>query len=111
MISLTRLNGSPIFVNCDLIKYAEASPDTMLTLIHGEKIVVLESCDEVIDRITAYRVQILRKLPETLPGALNHLNATSAASANAALQHHMEETQQNMAHHTAAAHRHRHQER
>lgn len=110
MISLTRLNGSPIFVNCDLIKYAEASPDTMLTLIHGEKIVVLESCDAVIERITAYRVHILRTLAETLPGALNHLNSTSAASANAALQHHLEENQQDTLQSTAAAHRRRHQE-
>ena len=47
MIELTRLNGSPLAVNCDLIKYAEASPDTVLTLVTGEKLVVLEPCDEV----------------------------------------------------------------
>lgn len=111
MISLTRLNGSPIFVNCDLIKYAEASPDTMLTLIHGEKIVVLESCDEVIDRMTAYRVHILRTLAKAIPDELNRLNTTSAASANTALQHHLEENQQDIAHDTAASHRRRHQER
>ncbi len=44
MIHLTRLNGNPLVVNSDLIKYAESSPDTMLTLVNGEKIVVLESC-------------------------------------------------------------------
>jgi len=38
MIELTRLNGTPIMLNSDLIKTAEASPDTMLTLINGEKI-------------------------------------------------------------------------
>ena len=47
MIELTRLNGSPLDVNCDLIKYAEAAPDTVLTLITGEKLVVLEPCEEV----------------------------------------------------------------
>jgi hypothetical protein len=41
MIELTRLNGSPLAINCDLIKYAEAAPDTVLTLITGEKLVVL----------------------------------------------------------------------
>ena len=111
MISLTRLNGSPIFVNCDLIKYAEASPDTMLTLIHGEKIVLLESCDAVIDRITAYRVHVLRTLAETLPDALDHLNTASATSANAALQHHLEENKQDMVHDTATAYRRRPQQR
>ena len=55
MIHLTRLNGNPLVVNSDLIKYAEASPDTVLTLTNGEKIVVLESCEEVVQRTIAYR--------------------------------------------------------
>ena len=42
MIELTRLNGAPIVLNSDLIKTAEASPDTMLTLINGEKLIVRE---------------------------------------------------------------------
>lgn len=61
MIQLTRLNGSPLVVNSDLIKYAEASPDTMLTLVNGEKIVVLESCDEVVRRAIAYRARVYRE--------------------------------------------------
>jgi flagellar protein FlbD len=59
MIELTRLNGQAMVVNCDLIKYVESSPDTMLTLIHGEKIVVSEPCEEVTQRITAYRASLL----------------------------------------------------
>jgi flagellar protein FlbD len=59
MIELTRLNGQPMVVNCDLIKYVESSPDTMLTLIHGEKIVVSEPCAEVIQRISNYRIKLL----------------------------------------------------
>ena len=59
MIELTRLNGQPMVVNCDLIKYVESSPDTMLTLIHGEKIVVSEPCAEVVQRISDYRVRLL----------------------------------------------------
>ena len=42
MIELTRLNGNPMVLNSDLIKTAEASPDTMLTLITGEKLIVRE---------------------------------------------------------------------
>jgi flagellar protein FlbD len=58
MIHLTRLNGNPLVVNSELIKYAESSPDTMLTLVNGEKIVVLESCEEVVNRTIAYRARV-----------------------------------------------------
>ena len=59
MIELTRLNGNPMVVNSDLIKTAEASPDTMLTLINGEKLIVRESCAEVEERVLAYRARLL----------------------------------------------------
>jgi flagellar protein FlbD len=59
MIELTRLNGHRLIVNCDLIKVAEATPDTTLTLITGEKLIVRESCDELIERIMTYRGQVL----------------------------------------------------
>jgi flagellar protein FlbD len=80
MIELTRLNGSPLAVNCDLIKYAEAAPDTVLTLITGEKLVVLEPCAEVLQRILHYRAAVLRHAwPEAAPS----LNAKSAHNAEA----------------------------
>jgi flagellar protein FlbD len=60
MIDLTRLNGHRILINCDLIKFAEASPDTTLALVTGEKIIVRESCDELVVRIAAYRASVLR---------------------------------------------------
>ena len=53
MIELTRLNGRPMVLNSDLIKTAEASPDTMLTLINGEKLIVREPIDEVEERVLA----------------------------------------------------------
>jgi flagellar protein FlbD len=59
MIELTRLNGRPMVVNSDLIKTAEASPDTMLTLINGEKLIVREEISEVVDRILVYRARLL----------------------------------------------------
>jgi flagellar protein FlbD len=71
MIELTRLNGSPLAVNCDLIKYAEAAPDTVLTLITGEKLVVLERCSEVTERTLEYRSAVLRKAwPEAAPSVI-----------------------------------------
>jgi flagellar protein FlbD len=79
MIELTRLNGSPLVINCDLIKYAEASPDTVLTLITGEKLVVLEPCSEVSQRILDYRSTVLR---QAWPEAASSLSARSAYDAD-----------------------------
>jgi flagellar protein FlbD len=59
MIELTRLNGNTMVVNSDLIKTAEASPDTMLTLINGEKLIVREEISEVIERVLVYRARLL----------------------------------------------------
>jgi flagellar protein FlbD len=59
MIQLTRLNGHKFYVNCDLLKYAEASPDTVLTLLTGEKIVVRESCEDVVALGTSFRATVL----------------------------------------------------
>ena len=59
MIELTRLNGHKLFVNSDLLKYAEASPDTVLTLLTGDKIVVRESCEDVVALTISFRAQTL----------------------------------------------------
>jgi flagellar protein FlbD len=67
MIELTRLNGTPMVLNSDLIKTAEASPDTMLTLINGEKLIVREDCGEVMERIIAYRARLLAAVAKRLP--------------------------------------------
>jgi len=79
MIELTRLNGSPLAINCDLIKYAEAAPDTVLTLITGEKLVILEPCSEVSERTLDYRAAVLRK---AWPEAASSISAKSAYDAD-----------------------------
>jgi flagellar protein FlbD len=79
MIELTRLNGSHLAVNCDLIKYAEAAPDTVLTLITGEKLVVLEPCSEISQRTLNYRAAVLR---QAWPEASSALTARSAQNAD-----------------------------
>ncbi len=82
MIELTRLNGSTLVVNSDLIKYAEASPDTVLTLVTGEKLVVLESCAEVQERTLAWRTDVLRHAwPEADVAVGAHIAAEAAAIA------------------------------
>jgi flagellar protein FlbD len=55
MISLTRLNNQPLVVNSDLIKFIENTPDTVITLITGEKVVVLETVQQVLDQIVDFR--------------------------------------------------------
>ncbi|HWE86517.1 MAG TPA: flagellar FlbD family protein [Terracidiphilus sp.] len=69
MIELTRLNGTTMVLNSDLIKTAEASPDTMLTLITGEKLIVREECDLVVERILAWRSRLLAAIARRSPGA------------------------------------------
>ena len=59
MIHLTRLNHQEIAINCDLIESAEAVPDTTVRMVSGECILVRESVDEVIHRITEYRRGLL----------------------------------------------------
>ena len=58
MIQLTRLNDSELIVNDDLVKFIEAMPDTHLTLLNGDKLVVKESVEEVIERIIAYKQRL-----------------------------------------------------
>lgn len=80
MIELTRLNGTPIMLNSDLIKTAEASPDTMLTLINGEKIIVREAPEEVTERVLAYRARLLALVSRRLPTFDTLQRAVSLAS-------------------------------
>lgn len=77
MIELTRLNGNPVVLNSDLIKSAESSPDTMLTLVNGEKIMVRESCDQVVEKVLAWRARVLSEVSRLAPGSLSTLSATA----------------------------------
>ena len=59
MVQLTRLNHLPLVLNSDLIEYIEITPDTVITLTTGQKIMVRESAAEVVDRVVAFRRSIL----------------------------------------------------
>jgi flagellar protein FlbD len=67
MIEVTRLNGTRIVLNSDLIKMAEALPDTMVTLMNGEKLIVRESLEEVIARMLRYKAMLLAAAAQHLP--------------------------------------------
>src|SRR3974390_2433588 len=82
MIELTRLNGNPMALNSDLIKTAEASPDTMLTLINAENIITRASCAEVMERVRACRARLLAAVSRQLPSLCDLDKMTSLNSLN-----------------------------
>jgi len=55
MIRLTRINHVPLVLNSDLIEHVETTPDTVVTLTTGQKLLVLESADEVIQKVIDFR--------------------------------------------------------
>ena len=55
MIKVRRLNKSELVVNAEMIEFVEATPDTIVSMISGKKIVVAESVDEIIERVVEYR--------------------------------------------------------
>ena len=72
MIRLTRLNGLQFYLNAELIKIVESSPDTTITLLNGEKLVVGEALSEVVEAVLAYKREIAGgaielKLPAEMP--------------------------------------------
>ena len=54
MIQVTRLDHRQMIVNADLIKYVESTPDTIVTLTSGEKFLVLETPEEVVNRVVEF---------------------------------------------------------
>jgi flagellar protein FlbD len=61
MIKLSRLDGSQLVVNSDLIETIETTPDTIPSLVNADKFVVRESVDDVVDRIVAFRQRIYHR--------------------------------------------------
>ncbi len=60
MVKLTKINGKEFYVNADLMEFIESTPDTIITLTTGKKLIVKESADEVVDAIVDYKSRALR---------------------------------------------------
>lgn len=58
MIDVTRMNGTVLTVNSDLIETVEEMPDTVITLTNGKKIIVKESRQEVKNLVKLYKKEI-----------------------------------------------------
>ncbi|MDR0671566.1 MAG: flagellar FlbD family protein [Oscillospiraceae bacterium] len=64
MICLTRLSGKTFYLNPHLVEFMEETPNTVITLTTGKKIVVEEPAETVLAEIIVYRRQIFSALPE-----------------------------------------------
>jgi len=78
MIHVTRLNRTPIVLNSDLIEYIENTPDTVITMSDDRKMTVLETSDEVVERIRVWRRSLTSPegpaiMPRNAPGESNGL--------------------------------------
>jgi len=86
MIQLTRLNHVPLILNSDLIEHVEVTPDTVIALTTGQKFLVLESAEEVVNRVIQFRKDIMSaarcplKKDEELQAL--HLEQSASTSSN-----------------------------
>lgn len=58
MIELTKMNESKFTINADIIECIEETPDTVITLTTGKKIIVKESMKEIKDLVISYKKAI-----------------------------------------------------
>jgi flagellar protein FlbD len=65
MIRLTRINHVPLVLNSDLIEHVEVTPDTVIAMTSGQKFMVRESAEEVIQKVIDFRRSITG-MPETV---------------------------------------------
>jgi len=65
MITVTRLNGKPLVVNAELIRSVEENPDTTITLVNGDHIIVRESMAEVVSKAIEYGRHLRSMFPPT----------------------------------------------
>jgi len=63
MIRITRLNHTPLILNSDLIEHIDMTPDTVIALTSGQKYMVLETAEEIVERVVSFRQSLLRHPP------------------------------------------------
>jgi flagellar protein FlbD len=68
MIQVTRINRNKLVLNSDLIEQIESTPDTVIHLVNGQKLVVLESADEIVKRVVEFRRMLVRENPTVSAG-------------------------------------------
>lgn len=76
MIACKKINGQNIYINAELIEFIESTPDTIITTTTGKKIIVLDTVDEVIQRIIDYKKKIFEGARITLQRNADEENNT-----------------------------------
>ena len=71
MIALTRLNHVAVLLNSDLIETIESTPDTIIRLTNGQKLIVLEHADEIVEKVRDFRRSISSGLCEPKPVSIS----------------------------------------
>jgi flagellar protein FlbD len=66
MVAVTRLDGSTIVINVDLIVTIERTPDTLVSLATGDRVILRETPEEIVERITRYKSDLLRRSAPTV---------------------------------------------
>ncbi len=59
MIEVSRINGKKVIINSELIETVESTPDTVITLTNGKKMVVEDTTDEIIRKVIKYKQETL----------------------------------------------------
>lgn len=65
LILLTRLDKSKVLVNIDTVKFIESTPDTLISFVNGDSVMVRESLEEIDRAVLQYKVTILKLSQET----------------------------------------------
>ncbi len=58
MIKVTKMNGEPVVINALLIELVEATPDTIVTLTTGHKLMVRDSVSDIVARASQYHQSV-----------------------------------------------------
>jgi flagellar protein FlbD len=77
MVLLTKINGTPIALNSDMIEFIEETPDTVITLSNGDKIVVRERMTDVIGKVVDFRSLVAGSM---LPVSHRRLRAVNVSA-------------------------------
>jgi len=75
LVTLSRLNGTVVAINPDLITWIDVTPDTIVSLLGGDKIIVRESLEEVIERVIAFRRSAGPAYTGSKEGAIAYIGA------------------------------------
>jgi flagellar protein FlbD len=62
MIRVTRFDQSELIVNADLIEFVEQTPDTVISMLTGRKVLVCETAEEIVQRVLSFREQTPNRL-------------------------------------------------